>query len=112
MHEVRFGIAALAVVAVSACAHADSLNNFSDAVGDSGEASARVTAAGGQVAVGAVAVPLAAVGGLTEATGNAANVIANDLWDIANAPLEVDEDVVIAQPLPKPSVDQMKGEDQ
>lgn len=82
-------------------ANADSLKNFSQATADSVEASGRIVAAGGQIALGAVAVPLAAVGGLSEATGGAANAIAVDLWDAANAPLTVDEAVLMAQPLPE-----------
>ena len=81
-------------------AHADSFRNFSEATGDSADASARVVAAGGQVAIGAVAIPLAASASLVEGTGHAANVIADDLWTAANAPLKVSDDVVIAQPPP------------
>lgn len=97
----RIVIAALASGLVfTTSAHADSFKNFSEATGDSANASARVVAAGGQVAIGAVAIPLAASASLVEGTGHAANVIADDLWAAANAPLTVSDDVVIAQPPP------------
>lgn len=85
---------------LSAAAYADSFKNFSEAAGDSADAGSRVVAAGGQVALGAVAVPLAAAGALAEGAGGAAGDIAEDLWDTANAPLTVDDAVVVAQPAP------------
>ncbi len=97
---------AVGAVVISGAAHADSFKNFSEATGDSAEAGARVVAAGGQVALGAVAVPLAAAGALAEGAGNAANDIADDMWETANAPLTVDDDVVVAQPLPNVSSEQ------
>ena len=90
-------VSALSAFLTIGAAHADSVNNFSQAAGDSAEASARVIAAGGQVAVGAVALPLAAAGTIVEGTGSAVGELANDLWDAANTPLEVDDDIVIAQ---------------
>lgn len=81
-------------------AMADSFQNMSDATADSAEASARIVASGGQVALGAVAVPLAGLGALAEAGGEAATDISADLWDVANTPLKVDAAVVVAQPLP------------
>lgn len=80
---------------------AQSSNNMSEAIADSGEASARIVAAGGQIVIGAVAVPLAAAGGLSEATGSAATEISDGLWDAANTPLVVDDAVVMAQPAPQ-----------
>jgi hypothetical protein len=85
-------------------AHAEqveSLRNASQATGDSLDASARLVASGGQVVLGAVAVPLAAAGGLLEGTGAAADSIATDLWDAANTPLKVDDAVVMASPPPR-----------
>ncbi len=90
----------LAGVPLVGVSHADSFQNFSEAAGDSSEAGARVIAAGGQVALGAVAVPLVVVGTIAEETGGAANMIGNDIWAAANQPLTVDRDVVVAQPAP------------
>jgi hypothetical protein len=81
-------------------AQADSINNLSGAIGDSAEASAQVVAAGGQVAIGAVALPLSVVGSGAEMVGGASQDLADELWDAANAPLIVDQDVVIAVPPP------------
>jgi len=94
-------LAALAGLAFTGAAMADSLGNMSQAVGDSADASARIVAAGGQVALGAVAIPLAGIGGLSEATGSAATHISNDLWSAANAPLKIEDTVVMAQPAPR-----------
>ena len=100
-------IAGLSLIPV---ASANSFNNFSQAVGDSAEASVRVAAAGGQVALGAVAVPLAAAGALAEGAGNAANGIADEMWNTANAPLTVSDDVVFAQDPPSLSNQNAKPE--
>ena len=81
-------------------AMADSFQNMSEATADSVDASARIVASGGQVALGAVAVPLAGLGALAEAGGEAATEISSDLWDVANTPLKVDNAVIVAQPLP------------
>lgn len=81
-------------------AMADSFQNMSEATLDSADASARLAASGTQVALGAVAVPLAGLGALAEAGGETATEISADLWDVANTPLKVDDAVVIAQPLP------------
>lgn len=97
---ITFALIGLTSLGLAGVAGADSFQNLSDATGDSANASGRVVAAGGQVALGAVAVPLALVGAGVESTGNAATEIAGDLWDVANAPLEVDEDIAMAQPLP------------
>ena len=100
---VSIGVISLAGLGFGAAAHAqDSFQNVSDATGASVEAASQVVAAGGQVALGAVAVPLAIAGAGAESTGNAANTIAGDLWDAANAPLVVDEDIALAaEPLPE-----------
>ena len=99
-HVIAASLICIASGSLAPAQAQDSFQNMSDATGDSVEASGRVAAAGGQVALGAVAVPLALVGAGVESSGNAANVIAGDLWDAANAPLVVDEDIAMAQPLP------------
>ena len=93
-------------------AQADSFQNFSEATGDSAQAGARVVAAGGQVAIGAIAVPLAAAGALAEGAGGAANHIADDMWTAANAPLTVSDEVVVAQPPPSLKTTGQTGESQ
>lgn len=97
--SIYAGLALIAVSGASA-ANADSFKNMSQAVGDSAEASSRVIAAGGQVTLGAIAVPLSAIGAISEATGEAATAISGDLWDVANAPLTISDEVVIAQAVP------------
>ena len=99
-------------LSLTGVAQADSFRNFSEAAGDSAEAGTRIVAAGGQVALGAVAVPLAAVGSLAEGAGTAANGIADDMWTTANAPLVVDRDVVVAQPAPSLIDEQPTAEEQ
>lgn len=92
--------AALAAALTAGPAAADSLQNASDATGDSLEASARIVASGGQIVLGAVAIPLTAGGGLSEATGEAAADSGEALWQTANAPLVVDDAVMVAAPPP------------
>lgn len=94
------GAILLCPIILTASAKADSFNNLSVAIGDSAEASAQVVAAGGQVAIGAVALPLSVAGSGAEMVGNASQDLADELWDAANAPLTVDQDVVIAVPPP------------
>lgn len=94
-------ISAILSVGLIATAHAqDSFRNLSDAAGDSAEAGGRLVAAGGQVAIGAVAIPIASAGTAVAGVGSAAIVVADGMWDTANAPLEIDEEIVISQPAP------------
>lgn len=99
---MKYLIASILAGASLAClpAKADSFNNFSEAIVDSGDASARVIASGGQVALGATAIPLSILGNGADFVGDVSNGISNELWTAANAPLTVDEDVVIAVPPP------------
>ncbi len=82
-------------------AFADSAQNLSQAAGDSSEASAQIVAAGGQVALGAVALPLIIGGEITAATGKGAAGGGEMLWDAANAPLKLDDRIALAQPAPQ-----------
>ena len=93
------GAAALAVVHAP-IAYADSVTNMSDATGDSLEASSRIVVSGGQVALGAVAIPLALAGEVTGSAGDVATETSDVLWQAANAPLTVDPAVAMAQPAP------------
>lgn len=96
----RLTLLAASTIALAQPTLADSLGNASQATADSLEAGSRVVAAGGQIALGAVAIPLAAAGAIAEGGGEAATDISGDLWEAANAPLKVDERVVIADPAP------------
>ena len=111
---IKVTLIGLTSLGLSGVAAADSFSSLSEATGDSADASARFVASGGQVALGAVAVPLALVGATTESAGSAATTIAGDLWDTANAPLSVDNDIAMAQPLPHvprtPDADTKSGE--
>lgn len=98
--RLRLILLSTAACALALPSHGDSFGNASDATADSIEAGARVVAAGGQIALGAVAIPLAAAGAVAEGGGEAATDISKELWDVANAPLSVDERVAIAQPAP------------
>lgn len=97
---LRLTFLAASAIALALPSQADSLGNASQATADSLEAGSRVVAAGGQIALGAVAIPLAAAGTIAEGGGQAATDISGDLWEAANAPLQVDERVVIADPAP------------
>ncbi|MEL6414545.1 MAG: hypothetical protein AAFQ15_06350, partial [Pseudomonadota bacterium] len=46
------------------------------------------------------AIPLAGLGALAEAGGETATEISADLWDTANAPLKVDDTIIVPQPMP------------
>lgn len=85
---------------LTANAFADSLENFSIAVGGSAQASVELLASGAQVTVGAVAVPLEISGAVLDGSGHLSTEFANELWAVANAPISVDDDIVIAQEPP------------
>ena len=92
--------AALLAGGLALPAIADSGQNFSTTLGDSAEASARLTASGIQVATGAVAIPITIAGiGLRE-TGELTANLGDAMSEAANAPLVVDDTVVVAQDAP------------
>lgn len=94
-------LATLLVAAlVAEGAFADSFQNASTASGDSAEASARLAASSAQITLGAVAIPLQAVGGITTATGDAVSWFAEEFWEAANEPLTISDDVLTAVPPP------------
>jgi hypothetical protein len=90
----------LAAALMADSAFADSFQNASTASKDSAEASAELAASGVQLTMGAVAVPLAAVGAVTAGAGQAALEISEELWEGANAPLTVSDEVLTAVPAP------------
>ena len=81
----------------TACAQTpDSVQGSSEALADSVEASAQLSAAGVKLTMGAVAIPLGVAAGSVELTGESAGLIANELWTAANAPLVIDDEIIIA----------------
>lgn len=90
----------LAAMLLAESAFADSTQNASNASKDSAEASAKLAASGVQLTMGAVAVPLAVAGAVTAGAGDVALAISADLWEGANAPLEVSDEVLTALPPP------------
>ena len=94
-------VATLLVAALAAeGAFADSFQNASTASKDSAEASARLAVSGVQITLGAVAIPLEAIGGLTAEAGDSVAWLSGQLWDAANEPLTITEDVLTAVPPP------------
>ena len=94
-------VATLLVAALVADgAFADSFQNASTASGDSAEASARLAASGAQITLGAVAIPLQALGGITTAVGESASWVGEEFWETANQPLTVSDEVLTAVPPP------------
>ncbi len=109
---LKAGIALPVLMLAAQPALADSGQNASNAAAGSAEASAELVAAGGQVALGAVAVPLAVAGGALWFAGEGALEIGSAAWEAANAPLEVCDEVIMAVPPPKlaPAHPQIKSE--
>lgn len=94
------GATLFAAVLTSGSAFADSFQNASTASQDSAEASARLAASGAQITLGAVALPLQAAGEVTAAVGQATSSLGAGMWDVANEPLTVSEEVLSAVPPP------------
>ncbi len=94
-------VATLVVATLTAeGAFADSFQNASTASGDSAEASTRLAASGAQLTLGAVAIPLQAADELSTAVGEASSWVGEDLWETANEPLTVSNEVLTAVPPP------------
>jgi hypothetical protein len=79
--------------------------HFSESVAHSAQAVGHSAAAGFKVVFAAAAVPLMVVGEIGKASGQ----IGEELWEEANRPLEVTEEVVVAGPTPAEAVN---GKDQ
>lgn len=90
----------LAAALMADGAFADSFQNASTASKDSAEASAELAASGVQLTMGAVAVPLALAGAVTAGAGEVALEVSEGLWEGANAPLNVSDEVLTAVPAP------------
>lgn len=73
-----------------------SAQHFSDALNHSAQAMAHSTAAGIKVVSGVVALPLMMGGEIGKVSGD----IGEALWDEANTPLPIGEDIVTAGPAP------------
>lgn len=98
--RIVIAAAALAIVATSAHAQ-DSLANVSKASADSAVAVAELTEAGVKVVAGTVALPFIAAGTAAEGAGRAVRQGGEDVWDSANAPLDVSPETVVAQAAPQ-----------
>ena len=95
------GAALLTVGLAASSVHAqDSVTNASKASGDSVVAVAELSEAGVKVVAGAVALPLYAVGDITEHTGRFVRQTSGQVWDSANGPLEISPETPVAQPAP------------
>ena len=70
--------------------------HFSDALNHSSQAVAHSTAAGFKFVSGAVAIPLMVGGEIGKAGGD----IGEALWDEANTPLPISEDIITTGPSP------------
>lgn len=93
-----------------AAAHAQSVENTSAAVAESAEGAAALAEAGVRATAGSVAVPLASAGAASEIAGEvpasvgvAAGDAAGALWEAANTPLTIGDEVIVAADAP-PSV--------
>lgn len=95
--------AAVAALCAAPAAYAQSVDDSSEAVAGSGEAAAKLSAAGVKTAVGSAAVPLGSAAATTTLAGASAGAVAEGMWESANAPLKVDDEVVL-QADPPPNV--------
>lgn len=79
---------------------ADSIDNTSQAAGESVIATAKLAASGVQVVAGVAALPVMGVGSAAESTGEIMQDSGQAVWTAANTPLEVSDETVVAQPAP------------
>lgn len=77
---------------------ADSVENTSNAAGESVIATAKLAASGVQVVAGVAAIPVMGVGSAAQSTGEILQDSGEAVWTAANTPLEVSDDTVVAQP--------------
>jgi uncharacterized membrane protein len=92
----------LVFFAAAASAQAqDSLQHASGASGDSIVATGRLSEAGVKVVGGSIAAPLIVVGSIAAVGGSAVADAGNDMWQSANAPLEVSPETLVGQPVPQ-----------
>jgi hypothetical protein len=96
-HKYLVSIVTPMLLLLSGMAHANgSLQHFSNAVDHSAQAVAHSSAAGIKLVSGAVAIPLMIGGEIGKASGD----IGEALWDDANTPLLITDDVMTIGPSP------------
>ncbi len=79
----------------------ESLQHASDASGESVVAPGRLSEAGVKVVGGSIATPLIVVGSVAVVGGSAIAGAGSDMWQSANAPLEVSQETLVGQPVPQ-----------
>jgi hypothetical protein len=95
-HNLTIGSAAILLsFSISACA-GGSAQHFSDSLDHSTQALAHSTAAGIKFVSGAIAIPLMMSGEIGKVSGE----IGEELWEEANTPLPITEEVITAGPTP------------
>jgi hypothetical protein len=102
MRKALLALAASALFCAPAFADSrpQSVRNGSEAIGDAASASTRIVASGGQVALGASAAPVIALGAGAQSVGDGARAVGYSSWQAANTPLPVAQAVIVAQPAP------------
>ena len=79
----------------------ESLQHASDASGESVVTTGRLSEAGVKVVGGSIAAPLIVVGSVAAVGGSAVVDAGSDMWQSANAPLEVSPETVAGRPVPQ-----------
>ena len=100
MYKVAFFVVATALISTSAQAQ-DSLQQVSNALGESVVSTGHLSEAGVKVVGGSIAAPLMLAGSVAAVGGSAVAEAGSDLWQSANAPLEVSPETLIGQPVPQ-----------
>jgi hypothetical protein len=79
----------------------DSLQHASDALGESVVTTGQLSEAGVKVVGGSIAAPLIVVGSVVAVGGSVVADAGSDMWQSANAPLEVSPETLVGQPVPQ-----------
>ena len=79
----------------------ESLQHASDASGESVVATGHMSEAGVKVVGGSIAAPLIVVGSIAAVGWSSVANAGSDLWQSANAPLEVSPETLVGQPVPQ-----------
>ncbi len=79
----------------------ESVDNASQESGQSAVAMGQLSVAGVKVVAGSVALPIMLAGSTATAGGSAVAELGSDMWQSANAPLEVSPETIVAQPAPQ-----------
>ncbi len=95
--------------AAAAAQAQDSLQQASQAAGESVVATGHLSEAGVKVVGGSIAAPLVVVGSVAAVGGSAIADAGSDLWQSANTPLEVSPETLVGQPVPQVPYDTQKA---